>query len=183
MAQDLIRYDVLVQEALRSVVRKVLSEVAKTGLPGEHHFYVSFDTGHPGVRISGRLRQRYPSEMTIVIQHQFWDLQVTEHWFEVALSFSGVPEKLHVPFSAVKGFVDPSVEFGLQFEVLTEGEEAPTEESEDTPRLVPVEASEIPTIPAAPAAPIPVAEPVEETEPTPPQTATVLSLDKFRKKP
>jgi hypothetical protein len=184
MAHDLIRYDVLVQDALRGVVRKVLGEVQKTGLPGEHHFYVSFDTGHPGVRISGRLRQRYPTEMTIVLQHQYWGLEVTETWFEVTLSFSGVSEKLHVPFTAVKGFVDPSVEFGLQFEVLHEnGEEAPAAVDPDAPRLVPVEASTIPTPPVSEAK-IRAVEP--ETPAVPdevPATATVLSLDKFRKKP
>lgn len=123
MSQDHIRYDVLVQEALKSVVRKVLTEVMQAGLPGEHHFYISFDTQHPGVKISSRLRQRYPDEMTIVLQHQFWDLNVSDTQFEVNLSFGNVPEKLQVPFSAVKGFFDPSVQFGLQFEVHREGAE------------------------------------------------------------
>jgi uncharacterized protein len=193
MAQDLIRYDVLVQDALRGVVRKVIGEVVKTGLPGDHHFYVSFDTRHPGVRLSGRLRQRYPTEMTIVIQHQFWDLVVTENYFELGLSFSGIPEKLHVPFNAVKGFVDPSVEFGLQFEVITETEDA--EETADGPKLVPVEPSIIPPPPAAkrptsdthevPKAEAPAAE-EGAAEPAPAPTdggATVVSLDRFRKKP
>lgn len=192
MTQDLIRYDVLVQDALRGVVRKVIGEIGKTGLPGEHHFYVSFDTRHPGVRLSGRLRQRYPTEMTIVLQHQYWDLVVTETYFEVGLSFSGIPEKLHVPFNAVKGFVDPSVEFGLQFEVITEGETAEGEETADGPRLVPVEPS---VIPVPHAAKSPVAEVAErpaeaapaekapEAEPTAEPGATVVSLDRFRKKP
>jgi hypothetical protein len=113
---DLIRYDLLVQDALRSVVRKVMSDVARNGLPGEHHFYVSFRTHAPGVRISNRLRERHPDEMTIVLQHQFWDLGVTEHGFEVGLSFGGVPERLLVPFDALSGFWDPSVQFGLKFE-------------------------------------------------------------------
>ena len=91
MAEDLIRYDILAQDALRGVVRKVLSEVARTGLPGEHHFFVSFATTAPGVRISSRLLAQYPEEMTIVLQHQYWDLTVTEHAFEVGLSFNGVP--------------------------------------------------------------------------------------------
>ncbi|MER2606993.1 MAG: ClpXP protease specificity-enhancing factor SspB [Siculibacillus sp.] len=185
MTQDLIRYDVLVQDALRGVVRKVLTEVLKTGLPGEHHFYVSFDTRHPGVRLSNRLRQRYPTEMTIVLQHQFWDLEVTETYFDVGLSFSGIPERLHVPFNAVKGFVDPSVEFGLQFEVITEGEAA--EPAADAPRLVPVEPSVIPVAPKAETPPPPPEEPAPPTaDPvaTPPAEtgATVVSLDKFRKK-
>ena len=189
MPQDLIRYDILVQDALRGVVRKVLSEVAKTGLPGDHHFYVSFDTTHPGVRLSGRLRQRYPTEMTIVLQHQFWDMQVDDAHFEVGLSFGGIPERLYVPLSAVKGFVDPSVEFGLQFEVAHEGDEE-GEEGEaaaEGPRLVPTEASTIPVEPksekpetAEPAAAPSEAEAEKPAEPAP--TATVLSLDKFRKK-
>lgn len=188
MTQDLIRYDVLVQEALRGVVRKVMGEVAKTGLPGDHHFYVSFDTRHPGVRLSGRLRQRYPTEMTVVLQHQYWDLEVNDQWFEVNLSFSGVPERLHVPFNAVKGFVDPSVEFGLQFEVIGEG----TEEAEDGPRLVPTEPSIMPVPPVAEPEPAPTAssepapapiEPETDAKPTAPEGgATVVSLDKFRKK-
>ncbi len=190
MTQDLIRYDVLVQEALRGVVRKVMGEVAKTGLPGEHHFYVSFDTRHPGVRLSGRLRQRYPTEMTVVLQHQYWDLEVNDQWFEVNLSFSGIPERLHVPFNAVKGFVDPSVEFGLQFEVISP--EAEAEDEAGKPKLVPIEASEIPSAPVAPE-PAPEPETADETpaeeeaaeapkEEPPAASATVVSLDKFRKK-
>jgi uncharacterized protein len=117
MATDHIRYDLLVQEALRSVVRNVLTDVGKNGLPGDHHFYVSFKTGAPGVRISNRLREQYPDEMTIVLQHQFWDLGITEHTVEVGLSFGGVPERLLVPFDSIVGFFDPSVQFGLKFEV------------------------------------------------------------------
>ncbi|MHA1549204.1 MAG: SspB family protein [Alphaproteobacteria bacterium] len=119
MAEDLIRYDILTQDALRGVVRKVLSEVAKTGLPGEHHFYVNFYTTAPGVRISSRLLADYPEEMTIVVQHQYWELKVNEHSFEISLSFGNVPEKLLVPFNALKSFFDPSVQFGLQFETIT----------------------------------------------------------------
>ena len=117
MPQDHIRYDILAQDALRGVIRKVLSEVAATGyLPGEHHFFITFLTGAPGVRISTRLRERYPEQMTIVVQHQFWDLKVTESQFEIGLSFSDKPEKLVVPFAAIRGFYDPSVSFGLQFD-------------------------------------------------------------------
>ena len=122
MADDLIRYDVLAQEALRGVVRRVLIEAGKDGLPGEHHFFIAFDTRHPGVRISDRLREKHPEEMTIVLQHQFWDLNVTEHTFEVGLSFGNVPERLLVPFEALKGFFDPSVQFGLQFDVQRSGD-------------------------------------------------------------
>jgi uncharacterized protein len=117
MSTDHIRYDLLVQDALRSVVKNVLADAAKNGMPGEHHFYVSFKTTAPGVRISNRLREQYPDEMTIVLQHQYWDLGITEHTFEVGLSFGGVPERLLVPFDAVVGFFDPSVQFGLKFEV------------------------------------------------------------------
>lgn len=124
---DHIRYDLLAQEALRGVVRRVLVDAARDGLPGDHHFYISFDTRAPGVRLSQRMREKYPEEMTIVLQHQFWDLNVTEHTFEVGLSFGGVPERLLVPFSALKGFFDPSVKFGLQFEI------AEAEATEDVP--------------------------------------------------
>ena len=97
------------------MVRKVLVDAAKNGLPGEHHFYIAFDTQAPGVRISSRLHEQYPQEMTIVLQHQFWDLTVDNDGFEVGLSFGGIPERLSVPFDAIKGFFDPSVQFGLQF--------------------------------------------------------------------
>lgn len=117
MAQDHIRYDILAQEALRGVVRKVLSEVARTGLPGDHHFFISFVTHAPGVRLSQKLLAQYDKEMTIVLQNQFWDLKVSETGFEVGLSFDGINELLYIPFSAIKGFFDPSVQFGLQFEV------------------------------------------------------------------
>ncbi|MGL5113798.1 MAG: SspB family protein [Beijerinckiaceae bacterium] len=117
MSTDHIRYDLLVQDALRGVVRNVLTDAVKHGLPGEHHFYISFKTGAPGVRVSNRLREQYPDEMTIVLQHQYRDLGVTEHTFEVGLSFGGVPERLLVPYDAVVGFFDPSVQFGLKFEV------------------------------------------------------------------
>ncbi|WP_371347618.1 ClpXP protease specificity-enhancing factor SspB [Ancylobacter sp. IITR112] len=120
MSVDLIRYDLLVQDALRGVVGRVLTDVARDGLPGDHHLYLSFDTRASGVRISPRLKERYPEEMTIVLQHQFWDLIVTEQFFEVGLSFNGIPERLHVPYAALKGFFDPSVKFGLQFETAEE---------------------------------------------------------------
>jgi hypothetical protein len=132
MADDLIRYDLLVQDALRGVVRKVLTDAARDGLAGEHHFYVSFRTEAPGVRMSQRLREKYPQDMTIVLQHQFWDLGVTEHTFEVGLSFSGVPERLLVPFDALTGFFDPSVQFGLKFD-LSDNAEQPEEDEDPTP--------------------------------------------------
>lgn len=127
MAEDLIRYDIVIQDALRGAVRKILAEVIRAGLPGDHHFYIAFDTTAPGVRISPRLRERYPKEMTIVLQHQFWDLSVSEHVFEIGLSFGGIPEKLVIPFSAIKGFFDPSVQFALEFEPGKTAEELPEE--------------------------------------------------------
>ncbi|MDR1827511.1 MAG: ClpXP protease specificity-enhancing factor SspB [Methylobacteriaceae bacterium] len=116
MAQDLIRYDLLVEEAMRKVIASVLRDVARDGLPGQHHFRISFRTDAPGVRLSAAIREKYPTEMVIAIQHQFWDLAVYDDFFEVGLSFSGVPEKLTIPFEAIIMFFDPSVEFALAFE-------------------------------------------------------------------
>lgn len=117
MSEDIIRYDILVQNALRSVIHKALSEVQRTGLPGNHHFFITFSTTAPGVRISKRLREQYAEQMTIVLQHQYRDLEVNEQGFSVGLSFSDVPEMLNVPFSAIRGFYDPSVNFELEFDV------------------------------------------------------------------
>jgi hypothetical protein len=121
----MIDYEALAQEAMRGVVRTVLARVAKAGgLPGDHHFYISFDTQAPGVSLSKRLREKYPEEMTIVLQHRFWDLAVSEERFEVKLTFDGIPEKLVVPFLAIKVFFDPSVRYGLQFEAPGFGPDA-----------------------------------------------------------
>ncbi len=128
MGQDHIRYDILAQDALRSVIRKVLIEVAATGaLPGDHHFFITFLTGAPGVRISQHLKAKYAEQMTIVVQHQFWDLKVTETLFEIGLSFSDTPEKLVIPFNAIRGFYDPSVNFELEFDVAAFDEEETAE--------------------------------------------------------
>ncbi|RTL73364.1 MAG: hypothetical protein EKK36_15440, partial [Bradyrhizobiaceae bacterium] len=116
MATDLIRYDVLTRDALRGVLRRVLTDAAESGLPGDHHFYITFLSTAEGVKLSPRLLSQYPQEMTVILQHQFWDLVVTEDHFEVGLSFGGIPERLVVPFSAITRFFDPSVQFGLQFE-------------------------------------------------------------------
>jgi hypothetical protein len=174
MAEDHIRYDILAQDALRGVVRKVLSEVVRTGLPGDHHFFIKFATKAPGVRISSRLLKEYPEEITIVLQHQFWDLTVTEHAFEVGLSFNGVPERLLVPFTALRGFFDPSVQFGLQFERTVAKADGETTRAPDE---------------AAVQKPAPKsAEPKgkesadEEEEAASPAAAEVVSLDAFRKK-
>lgn len=115
-AEPQIDYEALAQGAMRAVVRTVLTRVAKTGLPGEHHFYIAFNTKAPGVSLSPRLKERYPEEMTVVLQHRFWDLLVTDDRFEVNLTFDSIPERLVVPFTAIKVFFDPSVPYGLQFE-------------------------------------------------------------------
>ena len=116
MATDHIRYDVLVRDALRGVLRRVLTDAAEHGLPGEHHFFITFLSTAEGVKLSPRLLAQYPEEMTVILQHQFWDLTVTEDRFEVGLSFGGIPERLVVPFNSIKSFVDPSAPFTLQFE-------------------------------------------------------------------
>src|ERR1700742_4548785 len=154
MGQDHIRYDILAQDALRGVIRKVLTEVGSTGrLPGDHHFFITFLTGAPGVRISQHLKAKYAEQMTIVVQHQFWDLKVTETQFEVGLSFSDTPERLVIPFNAIRGFYDPSVNFELEFDVpLADGEELPeaeitaypvaAEKTEEAPAAKPAEGEE-----------------------------------------
>jgi len=115
-ADSLIPYDEIVQDALRSVVRRVLDRIdADGGLPGNHHFYIAFRTRYPGVEIPKHLLERYPEEMTIVIQHRYWDLKIDDVHFEIGLSFNQVPAKLSIPFDAVTGFVDPAVDFTLQF--------------------------------------------------------------------
>ena len=116
-ADSLIPYDEIVQDALRSVIRRVLDRIdAEGGLPGSHHFYIAFRTRFPGVEMPKHLLERYPDEMTIVIQHRYWDLLIDDVHFEIGLSFNQVPAKLSIPFDAVTGFVDPAVNFALQFQ-------------------------------------------------------------------
>jgi len=117
-ADSLIPYDEIVQEALRAVVGRVLGEVETNGLPGNHHFYITFKTGSPGVDIPRHLVERFPDEMTIVLQQKFWDLKVEKTGFAVGLSFNRVPAHLFIPFSAITAFVDPAVDFGLQFQAI-----------------------------------------------------------------
>ena len=139
--ESLIPYDEIVQDALRAVVGRVLGEVAQTGgLPGEHHFYITFNTRFPGVSIPKHLSERFPEEMTIVIQHRFWDLKVDSDHFSVGLSFGGVPSTLRVPFAAVTQFHDPAVEFALTFHA--DAAEAPHEEHEKAENDVPSEDEE-----------------------------------------
>jgi hypothetical protein len=172
MATDHIRYDVLARDALRGVLRRVLTDAAEHGLPGEHHFFITFLSTADGVKLSPRLLAQYPEEMTIILQHQFWDLVVTEDRFEVGLSFGGIPERLVVPFAAIKSFLDPSVQFGLQFE--------PSESVAETP------AAKLPAVPPASALPVAAPEPAaKSTDDEPAKTsegAEVVRLDRFRKK-
>ena len=205
MPNDLIRYDLLVQEALCGVVKKVLGEAARHGLPGEHHFYITFRTHAQGVRLSSRMREMYPEEMTIILQHQFEDLKVTDHAFEVGLSFKGIPEILLIPFDALTGFFDPSVQFSAKFEPQVDLEDMPNE-APTGPSLVspltgpralpsPQPLASVPKV-GAPSRPVrPVAsKPSLETVPAEPegndeagQSSTdqpkVVSIDAFRKKP
>lgn len=115
IAGSSIDYDAMTQDALRGVVRAVLDQVARSGLPGDHHFYVAFSTQAPGVVLSRRLKEKYPDEMMIVLQHRFWDLATTDEGFEVKLTFDGIPERLYIPYPALRVFHDPSVRFTLQF--------------------------------------------------------------------
>lgn len=164
MTDPVLRYDRMVEEALRGVLREALV-ICREGLPGNHHFYITFRTGHPGVEIADYIRSRYPEEMTIVLQHQFWGLEVTPDWFEVTLSFNRVNERLHVPFAAVTAFADPSAKFGLQFQVdglaTTHPARRHTDMSADT------EISD---------------DEAEDPNKQPAEGAEVITLDAFRKK-
>ncbi|QEE12453.1 SspB family protein [Bartonella krasnovii] len=133
MVKDQIRYDILVQDALRGVIRKVLSEVAKAGLPGNHHFFITFFTNAPGVKISPRLKNRYPEQMTIVLQHQFRDLSVSETAFEVTLSFREITEKLVIPFTSIQVFYDPVATFEAAFDLPSPPPSVESEASENIP--------------------------------------------------
>ncbi len=190
---DHFRYDLLTQQALRGVVRNVLTEVVKKKvLPGDHHFYISFDTNADGVRMSDRLRAQYPEQMTIILQHQFWDLVVNERGFEVGLSFGGIPEKLGIPYEAINGFFDPSVQFGLQFEEVTEGQDrqAPANLGNKPPKKKRATAPTIvapvakASLPAAAAPPEPKFETPEKPLDNLPGKGggQVVRLDRFRKK-
>lgn len=180
--EDLIRYDILAQEALRGVVKKVIQEVTKTGLPGDHHFYITFDTQFAGVRLSSRMREKYPEEMTIVVQHQFWDLEATDSGFSIGLSFDNVPESLLVPFDSIRGFFDPSVQFGLQFDA---GIDEPEESTGSVQQLTATKVDALPS-PNQDDAAEPTDEKSEDDadaeEGDAAGSADVVSLDAFRKK-
>jgi hypothetical protein len=175
MATDHIRYDVLARDALRGVLRQVLSDAAAHGLPGEHHFFITFLSTAEGVKLSPRLLAQYPEEMTIILQHQFWDLAVHEDRFEVGLSFGGIPERLVVPFTAIKSFFDPSVQFGLQFEPAETAANAVEAPGKNLP------ASPVPAAVAVPT-PAPAASEKAEEPEKPSEGAEVVRLDRFRKK-
>lgn len=166
MSEALIRYDLLAQAALRGVVRTVLADTAKKGLPGQHHFKITFATNAPGVRLSARLRAQYPESMTIILQHQFWDLAVRDDAFDVCLSFGGVAEKLTIPLDAVTAFFDPCVQFGFQFQPIEAAAAAKGDEAKAPARPQ-----------AAPAASLPAGK-----DEQPPGSGEVVSLDRFRKK-
>jgi uncharacterized protein len=176
MATDHIRYDVLVHDAMRGVMRRVLADAAEHGLPGEHHFFITFLSNAEDVKLSPRLLAQYPQEMSIILQHQFWDLVVTEDRFEVGLSFGGIPERLVVPFNAIKSFSDPSVGFGVQFE--------PADAAAETPQ------TNLPAVPAPTGLPVPGpaadaktgASAEDEGAAKPAEGAEVVRLDRFRKK-
>ena len=177
MASGVLRYDRMVEDALKGVLRAALKASEKDGLPGDHHFYITFRTGHPGVSIADYLRTRYPNEMTIVIQHQYWGLEVDDHKFAVTLSFNRVNERLVIPFAAVTAFADPSAKFGLQFQgnAGAEGEATPLPEAPASNELKdaksnivegPAKGASTGTSGAAPS----------------PDRGRVIALDSFRKK-
>lgn len=151
---DRFQYDAIVDDALRGVVRRVLRQVAEKGLPGSHHFYISFRSTDPGVRLPEYLKAKYPEEMTIVLQHQYWDLAPGETFFSVTLQFGGQPKRLSVPYAAVTRFYDPSVQFLLQFEPPAAEPKPAEPEAQDQPPAAPDAGGE----------------------------AKVVSLDQFRKK-
>jgi len=183
MAVDHIRYDILAQEALRGVVRTVLDDAARKGLPGDHHFFITFNTRAEGVRLASRLLAQFPEEMTIVLQHQFWDLTVADDGFEVGMSFGGIPERIGVPFTAIKGFYDPSVEFGLQFEQIAEAAGVAAKPG-DAVRPPAEHKQTTPVIAAVPAlANAPVEKKDSDDGPDKPAGGgEVVRLDRFRKK-
>ena len=157
-----IDYGTLMHRAMRGLIQEVLESIAKDGLPGEHHFFITFDTMHPDVEIADWLSDRYPGEMTVVIQHWFENLTVTNQGFSITLNFGDSPEPLYIPYDAIKTFDDPSVEFGLRFETQLGGDGS--EQTEPEPEVDDIEPSD-----------------AVETAPAPAKEAEVVSLDSFRK--
>src|SRR6202158_3473194 len=173
MATDHIRYDVLARDALRGGLRRVLADAAEHGLPGEHHFFITFLSTAEGVKLSPRLLAQYPEEMTVILQHQFWDLVVTDDRFEVGLSFGGIPERLVVPFHPIKSFFPPSVQFALQFDPA---DAAPNEAPATNAPAAPAPSAVTSAVPVSATAET-TSEPVKSGE-----GAEVVRLDRFRKK-
>jgi len=183
---DRFHYDALVDDALRSVVRRVLTQVADKGLPGSHHFYISFRSTDPGVMLPDYLRAKYPEEMTIVLQHQYWDLIIGPDSFEVTVSFNKLQERIKVPFTALSAFVDPSVRFGLQFD--RKDKAAASDKTGDkaeaaTPTPLPAPEKR-PSLAAPPTGEVkPEAGAAEPAEAKPEDAAAkIVKLDSFRKK-
>jgi hypothetical protein len=187
MPTDYIRYDLLVQEALRSVVRRVLGDAARNGLPGEHHFNIAFKTQAPGVIIPPAVLQRYPDEMAIILQHEFWDLEVTNDAFAVSLNFSRKPERLTIPFDSITGFSDPSVPFGFKLEPRTASEPAKAPAPRDAARKSDPGAASPPPAASTKASPGSSAKPADSAakkaeRSREAEAAKVVSIDAFRNK-
>jgi len=177
MAKDWMNYEQMAQNALRGVVRMALERVAQQGLPGAHHFYITFESQHPDVTMSEWLKERYPEEMTIVVQHQYWGLEIRPDSFDITLSFHKVGEKLTVPFEAVKAFFDPSVQFMLQFKpVAGLGAKKPFAVTEQS--SIQQAKPAIKTEPSQPAG----TDDGGDKPKDPAGGGEVVSLDKFRKK-
>ncbi len=169
MSKDWLRYDRMVEDALRGVVRRALTDVSSSGLPGDHHFYLTFRTGEPGVQIAPALKSQYPKEMTIVLQHQFWGLEVNEDQFAVTLSFGGKHERLVVPYRSIVSFADPSVKFGLQFESSVHGDGEPLEDAATGRTMTPKDLNDLPRL-------------IEDKAAGAKSGAQIVALDAFRKK-
>ncbi|WP_194095646.1 SspB family protein [Marivivens aquimaris] len=153
-----IDYGNLMHDAMRGLIQKVLTRVSKEGLPGKHHFFITFDTQHPDAELADWLSDRYPGEMTIVLEHWFDGLEVTDEGFSVILNFGDKPEPLYIPYDAIRTFVDPSVEFGLRFETHTDDDDGDDDDDDEAPMEI-----------------------VEDDEDAPRKEAEIVSLDKFRK--
>ena len=196
--ESLLPYELWTEQAMRQVMRDAINHVARDGLPPQHHFYITLRTDYPGVVIPPRLRAQYPEEMTVILQHQFWDLTVTEQAFDVGLSFGGITERLGIPFDAITAFVDPSVQFGLQFEEVVEGQmqQAPANPPDKAKEKQPAKAKRFPSAlpglapektptkaPEKPAAAPPALSAVPDPKPDKPSGGgEVVRLDRFRKK-
>ncbi|WP_395712653.1 SspB family protein [Reyranella sp.] len=178
---DRFHYDALVDDALRSVVRRVLTQVAEKGLPGSHHFYISFRSNDPGVSLPDYLRAKYPEEMTIVLQHQYWDLLLGSDFFEVTVSFNKQQERIRVPFTALSAFVDPSVRFGLQFDRKDKAAAADKAEKATPTTSLPAPEKRPPLAAPTSDEATPAKEPPEDGKPEDP-ASKVVKLDSFRKK-